>query len=59
MTIDIHPLKSDRSHIELSSDALVRHWTKTLGKTKAEIEAVILKVGDNPETVAKELGLKL
>lgn len=55
MGIETSPVKPDRSHINLSSDALVRHWTKKLGKSKTEIEAAILKVGDNPETVAKEL----
>jgi hypothetical protein len=34
---------------------VVRHWTKTLGSSKEEIEAAIAKVGNNPDTVAKEL----
>jgi hypothetical protein len=52
---NIDLLKSDRLHVDLSNDAVVRHWTKTLGGSKEEIEAAIAKVGNNPDTVAKEL----
>ncbi len=55
MVQNIDLIKSDRLHVDLSNDAVVRHWTKTLGSSKEEIEAAIAKVGNNPETVAKEL----
>ncbi|MGI8526705.1 MAG: DUF3606 domain-containing protein [Pseudolabrys sp.] len=56
--MDIHPLKPDRSRVDLSSNALVRHWTKALGKSKAEIEVAIEKVGTDPGTVARQLGVE-
>ena len=55
MVQNIDLLKSDRLHVDLSNDAVVHHWTKTLGTSKEEIEAAIAKVGNNPDTVAKEL----
>jgi hypothetical protein len=42
--------------IDLSDIAVVRHWTKKLGKSKEEIAAAIEKVGDNVQTVCRELG---
>ena len=51
----ISPVKPDRSRIALTSDALIRHWTKELDARKEEIIAAIEKVGDNPDTVRKEL----
>ena len=51
----INPVKPDRSRIALTSDALIRHWTKELDARKEEIIAAIEKVGDNPDTVRKEL----
>jgi hypothetical protein len=48
-------LSSDRSRIDLSDEAIARQWTKKLGRPRAEIEAAIAKVGDNCETVRKEL----
>lgn len=57
MAIRVRPFKGDRHRITLSDDAAVRHWVKALGKPQAEIEAAIAKVGDNPDTVAKELGV--
>lgn len=42
--------------IDLSDNAIARHWTKKLGKSREEIAAAIEKVGDNYETVCKELG---
>jgi hypothetical protein len=53
---NIDLVESDRLHVDLSNDAVVRHWTRTLGCSKEEIEAAIAKVGNNPETVAKQLG---
>jgi hypothetical protein len=49
--------KPDRSRIDLSDDAIARQWVKQLGKPREELEAAIEKVGDNCETVRKELGL--
>ena len=50
--------KPDRSRIDLSDDAIARQWVKQLGHPREEIEAAIEKVGDNCETVKKELGVK-
>lgn len=55
MTIKIQPVLPDRSKIELTDDAVARHWVKTLGASREEIAAAIEKVGANPETVRKEL----
>lgn len=48
--------KKDRNRIDLSNKDLSRQWCKRLGKSRPEIEAAIAKVGDNAETVMKELG---
>jgi hypothetical protein len=50
--------KSPRNRVDISSKELARYWCKRLKKSKAEIEAAIAKVGDNAETVMKELGAK-
>jgi hypothetical protein len=50
--------KSPRNRVDISSKELARYWCKCLKKSKAEIEAAIAKVGDNAETVMKELGAK-
>jgi len=42
----------------LFSKDLTRHWCKHFGKSKDDIEAAIAKVGDNAETVQKELQAK-
>jgi 3-isopropylmalate dehydratase small subunit len=52
----IRPLKPSRATIDLSDETLARGWTKKLGKSKEEIAAAIEKVGDNAETVKRELG---
>jgi uncharacterized protein DUF3606 len=51
-------VKSTRNRVDVSTKELARHWCKHLKKSKAEIEAAIAKVGDNAETVMKELGAK-
>jgi hypothetical protein len=48
-------IKPDRSRIDLSDNEIAKHWVKKLGKSKEEIAAAISKVGDNAETVMKEL----
>ncbi len=50
------PEKPVRNHIDLSTKELARHWCKRLGVSQEELEAAIEKVGDNAETVMKELG---
>ena len=50
--------KRPRNRVDISSKELARYWCKRLKKTKPEIEAAIAKVGDNAETVMKELGAK-
>ena len=54
----INPVKEDRSRVDLTNGALVKRWTKTLGVSKAAIVAAVEKVGDNPDTVRKELARK-
>ena len=48
--------KPERNRIDLSSKDLARHWCKHLGVSQEELESAMAKVGDNVETVAKELG---
>jgi len=43
------------NRVNISNDELTRHWRKYFGTSKEEIEAAVAKVGDNPETVQKEL----
>ena len=50
--------KSARNLVDISSKEMVRYWRKRLKKSKTEIEAAIAKVGNNAETVIKELGAK-
>jgi hypothetical protein len=52
----IRPIKPSRTTIDLSDETVARAWTKKLGKSKEEIAAAIAKVGDNAETVKRELG---
>jgi hypothetical protein len=51
----VHPPKPERSRIDLSDNRIARQWVKKLGKTREEIATAIVKVGDNAETVMKEL----
>ncbi len=53
----IRPVKPDRSRISLTDDDLARWWSRNLGRSREDIAAAIEKVGDNCETVRKELGL--
>jgi Protein of unknown function (DUF3606) len=52
------PVKRARNRVDISSKELVRYWCKRLKKSRPEIEAAIAKVGDNAETVMKELAAK-
>jgi len=47
--------KRARNRVDISTKELARHWCKRFKKSKPEIEAAIAKVGDNAETVMKEL----
>lgn len=44
-----------RNLVDIYSPELSRYWCKRLKKSKPEIEAAIAKVGNNAETVLKEL----
>jgi len=47
--------KVARNRVDISNQELTRHWRKYFGTSKEKIEAAVAKVGDNPETVQKEL----
>ena len=47
--------KLDRNRVDVSTPDLARHWRKCFGKSEDEIANAIAKVGDNVETVKKEL----
>ena len=51
--------KPDRSRIDLTNKSIARRWSKKFGKSVEEIAAAIEKVGDNAQTVKKELGCEL
>jgi hypothetical protein len=55
MAQKIRPPKPDRSRIDLSNSRIAKQWVKKLGKSKEDIATAIAKVGDNAETVMKEL----
>jgi hypothetical protein len=48
--------KPERGQIDPTDEVLVRHWAKKLGKTPDEIVAAIRKVGNNAESIRRELG---
>ena len=48
------PEKPVRNRIDLSTKELARHWC--FGVSQDELETAMAKVGDNVETVMKELG---
>jgi Protein of unknown function (DUF3606) len=50
------PVKPARNRIDLSTKELARHWCKHFGVSQDELETAMAKVGDNVETVMKELG---
>jgi hypothetical protein len=55
MSLEIRPVRPDRSRVALTDEFVVRHWIKTLGVSKEEIAAAIAKVGDKAAAVRKEL----
>lgn len=44
-----------RNRVDLSSKELMRQWRKHFGASVEKIEAAIEKVGDNPDSVQKQL----
>ena len=54
--LETSPEKPVRNRIDLSTEELARHWCKHLGVSQEELESAMAKVGDNAETVMKELG---
>jgi hypothetical protein len=48
------PPKS-RNKVDVSTKDLARQWRKRLDKSPEQIAAAVAKVGDNAETVIKEL----
>jgi Protein of unknown function (DUF3606) len=50
--------KLSRNCVDISNKVSVRQWRKRLGKSAKDVEAAVAKVGDNAETVMKELGAK-
>jgi hypothetical protein len=48
-------IKAVRNRVDISSKEPARHWCKYFGTSKDKIEAAVAKVGDNPETVQKEI----
>jgi uncharacterized protein DUF3606 len=51
----IHPIKPDRSRIDLANEEIAKKWAKKLGRSPEEIAAAIEKVGDSAAAVRKEL----
>lgn len=52
-----NPTKSPRQRVDCSNKTVARHWSKRFKRSRSEVEAAVAKVGDNPETVMKQLGL--
>jgi hypothetical protein len=50
--------KPSRNCVDVSSKVAVRQWRKRLGKSAKEVEAAVAKVGNNAESVIKELETK-
>jgi hypothetical protein len=47
--------KPSRNRVDMSTTHSARQWRKRLNKPAEEIEAAVAKVGNNAETVIKEL----
>ena len=52
------PEKPARNRIDLSTEEMARYWCKHFRVSQDEIEAAVAKVGDNAESVLKELRTK-
>jgi len=55
MALTIQPYHPMRNTVDLESDAVRRHWVKLYGVTEQQLAAAIEKVGNNPESLRKEL----
>ncbi len=51
-------VKPNRGWIDVSDKQMVKRWAKRLGKTQKELLAAVNKVGNNAETVVKELRIE-
>ena len=58
MTVEATKHKSDRSHVDVGDEHVVRHLMKLSGKSKEEVVAAVDKVGTNMATVKLELGCR-
>jgi hypothetical protein len=47
--------KPNRSVIDLSDKSVARAWAKKLGKSPKQISDAVAKVGNNAETIKREL----
>jgi hypothetical protein len=47
----------DRANLNLEDRAATRHWSRTWGVSKREMQRAIDKVGPTVHAVAKELGV--
>ena len=47
-----------RNCVDASDKVSVRQWRKRLGKSAHELQAAVAKVGNNAESVTKELETK-
>jgi hypothetical protein len=56
ITLKVDQYKLDRSRVDLSDGDVARRWSKHFGKSITEIASAIAKVGENAQTVKKELG---
>jgi hypothetical protein len=57
MPLQVALPKPDRSHVDPGDKACVHHLIKASGKSKAQVLAAIAKVGNNLESVQRELGI--
>jgi hypothetical protein len=49
-------VKPDRRHIDLSDAAAAHRWTKKFGVTREALAAAVARVGNNIESLRRELG---
>jgi len=49
--------KAPLLRVDVSNKTVARHWSKRFKRPQSEIKDAVAKVGDNPETVMKQLGL--
>jgi uncharacterized protein DUF3606 len=49
-------VKPDRRHIDLRDPATAQRWTKKFGVTREALDAAVERVGNNIESLRRELG---